>query len=220
VLPREAALVSTPSPEWTLAAGDPMVAAATFVTPDDALTLLTEDVAEVRARAGRRLTTMIFAASLALVIGAALLELWGTRRELAAVQAERARLRPQLQSMLTGRSTFEASNRKLSALFAAQRETPYLSGVIAAITDALPADAYLLSFRARRDTLILDGLAKNSTEAFNALAEVPGLANVKSVGGVQRQLQDDGTALEHFSVQARMLLPVPPSASPFTGRGK
>jgi len=98
--------------------------------------------------------------------------------------------------------------------------TERLRSVIAAITDALPADAYLLSFRARRDTLILDGLAKNSTEAFNALAEVPGLANVKSVGGVQRQLQDDGTALEHFSVQARMLLPVPPSASPFTGRGK
>jgi hypothetical protein len=163
---------------------------------------------------------MIFAASVLLIVGAALLELWGVKRELASVQAQRARLKPQLQSTLTGRSTFETSNRKLSALFAAQRESPYLSGVIASVTDALPAGAYLLSFRARQDTLILDGLAKNSTEAFDALAEVPGLANVKSVGGVQRQLQDDGTALEHFSVQARMLLPVPPSASPFPGRRK
>jgi hypothetical protein len=197
-----------------------MVAAATFVTPDDALTLLTEGVAEVRARSGRRLTLMLFAASVVLLVGAALLQLWGVKRELAAVQAERARLRPQLQSTLAGRSTFEASNRKLASLFAAHREAPYLSGVIASVTDALPEGSYLLSFRARRDTLILDGLAKSSGEAFAALEAIPGLANVKSVGGVQRQLQDDGTALEHFTVQARMPLPIAPSASPFAGRRK
>lgn len=216
-LPREAAIVNVPGSEWTSAAADPMVAAATFVRADDALTLLTEDAAEVRARAGRRLTTMVFAASVVLLLGAALVELWGVKRELAAVQAERARIRPQLQSTLSGRTTFEASNRKLASLFEAQRETPYLSGVIASVTDALPAGAHLLSFRARRDTLILDGLAKNSGEAFAALEAIPGLVNVKSVGGVQRQLQDDGTALEHFTVQARMLLPVPPSSSPFAG---
>ena len=219
-LPRESATVNIPGTEWTSAASDAMVAAATFVTPDDPLTLLTEDVAEIRARAGRRLTTMIFAAALVLLVGTALVELWGVKRELAAVQAERARIRPRLQSMLAGRSNFEASNRKLSTLFAAQRETPYLSGVIASVTDALPEGAYLLSFRARRDTLVLDGLAKSSGEAFTALESIPGLVNVKSIGGVQRQLQDDGTALEHFTVQARMLLPAAPSASPFVGRRK
>jgi hypothetical protein len=219
-LPRESAAINTPPNDWIATAGDPMVAAATFVTPDDALTLLTEGVAEVRARSGRRLTLMLFAASVVLLVGAALLQLWGVKRELAAVQAERARLRPQLQSTLAGRSTFEASNRKLASLFAAHREAPYLSGVIASVTDALPEGSYLLSFRARRDTLILDGLAKSSGEAFAALEAIPGLANVKSVGGVQRQLQDDGTALEHFTVQARMPLPIAPSASPFAGRRK
>jgi hypothetical protein len=219
-LPRENVVVNTPSTEWTATAGDPMLAAATFVTPDDALTLLTEGVAEIRARAGRRLTTMIFAAAAVFLVLSALLELWGAKRELAAVQAERARIRPQLQSTLTGRSTFEASNRKLAALFAAHREAPYLSGVIASVTDALPEGAYLMAFRARRDTLILDGLARSSGEAFTALEGIPDLVNVKSVGGVQRQLQDDGTALEHFTVQARMLLPAPPSSSPFAGRRK
>ncbi|HET9425496.1 MAG TPA: PilN domain-containing protein [Gemmatimonadaceae bacterium] len=217
-LPRESAIVSTPAAEWTNASGDPMVAAATFVTPDEGLTLRTGDVAELRARHGRRLTFSLFGASVALLLGASLLELWGVKRELAAVQAERARIKPQLQTTLAGLSTFEASNRKLAALFAAQRETPYLSGVIASVTDALPESAYLLSFRARRDTLILDGLATSSAEAFAGLESVPELANVKSVGGVQRQLQDDGTALEHFTVQARMLLPVPLGASPFQRR--
>jgi hypothetical protein len=89
-----------------------------------------------------------------------------------------------------------------------------LSGVIAAVTDALPQDAYLLSFRARRDTLVLDGLAKHAAAAFDALALVPELANVKSAAGVQRQLQDDGTALEHFTIQAQMLLPAATS-TPF-----
>jgi hypothetical protein len=217
-LPPDAAAIDTAAGEWATAAGDPMVAAATFVTPDDALTLLTEGVAEVRARAGRRLTASIIAAAVLFAVLTAIVELWGVKRELAAIQQERDRIRPQLQSLLAGRSTFDASNRKLSALFAAHREAPYLSGVIASVTDALPEGAYLLSFRARRDTLILDGLAKSSGEAFAAIESIPELSNVKSVGGVQRQLQDDGTAMEHFTVQARMLLPAPPSTSPFAGR--
>lgn len=217
-LPHEGAVVSTPPGDWASTSADPMVAAATFATPDDGLTLRTEDVAELRARAGRRLTLSIIGATVALLIAAALMELWGLKRELAAVQAERAGLKPQLESTLSGRSTFEASNRKLASLYAAHREAPYLSGVIASVTDALPEGAYLLSFRARRDTLVLDGLAKSSGEAFAAIEAIPELANVKSVGGVQRQLQDDGTALEHFTIQGRMLLPIPPSASPFGGR--
>jgi hypothetical protein len=217
-LPHDSAVVSTPPADWASASADPMIAAATFATPDDGLTLRTEDVAELRARAGRRLTASLVAATVALLVGAALIELWGIKRELAAVQAERAKLKPQLQSTLSGRSTFEASNRKLAALYAAHREAPYLSGVIASVTDALPEGSHLLSFRARRDTLVLDGLAKSSGEAFAAIEAIPELANVKSVGGVQRQLQDDGTALEHFTIQGRMMLPVPPAASPFAGR--
>lgn len=213
-LPRESVVVTAPGAEWTSATADAMVAAATFATPDDPLTLRTEDVAELRARAGRRLTLSIVAGAVALLLLSALLELWGVKRELAAVQAERAKIRPQIQTTLAGRSSFEASNRKLSALFAAQRETPYLSGVLASVTDALPEGAYLLSFRARRDTLIVDGLATSSADAFAGLESVPELANVKSIGGVQRQLQDDGTALEHFTVQARMLLPVSIGMSP------
>ena len=217
-LPHGSATINPPGSEWTAAASDAMIAAATFVTPDDGLTLRTEDVAELRARAGRKVTLSLIAASVVLLVAAALIELWGVKRELAAVQAERARIRPQLQTTLSGLSTFEASNKKLASLYAAHRETPYLSGVIASVTDALPQGSYLLSFRARRDTLILDGLATSSGEAFAALETVPELANVKSIGGVQRQLQDDGTALEHFTVQARMLLPVPPSVSPIQER--
>jgi hypothetical protein len=218
VLPRESAVVSAPPSEWVGASSDPMVAAATFVSPDDALTLRTEDVSELRARAGRRTTALIFAAAILLLLLSAGFELWGAKRELAAVQAERARIRPQLQTTLAGQSTFEASNRKLAALFAAHRQAPQLSAVIASVTDALPEGAYLMSFRARGDTLVVDGLAKSSEEAFAGLESVPELANVKAIGGVQRQLQDDGTALEHFTVQARMLMPVPPATPVFRGK--
>lgn len=217
-LSRESAAINSPAPEWTAAASDPMIAAATFANSDDGLALRTGDSAELRERAGKRLSLAIFAAAAVLMVGAASLELWGVKRELAAVKAERASIRPHLETRLTGRTTFEASNRKLSALFAAHREAPYLSGVIASVTDALPQGAYLLSFRARHDTLVVDGLATSSAAAFAGLESVPELANVKSIGGVQRQLQDDGTALEHFTVQARMLLPTPPAASAIRGR--
>jgi hypothetical protein len=195
-----------------------MFIAATFVTADDGLTLRTQDAVALRAERGKRITWSILVATAALLMAASGLELWGVKRELSAVNAERARIRPQLQMTVAGRTTFETSNRKLAALFAAHRQSPYLSGVIASVTDALPEDAYLLSFRARRDTLVMDGLAKHAAAAFDALEAIPELANVQSIAGVQRQLQDDGTALEHFTVQARMLLPAPPSASPFRGR--
>lgn len=214
----ESAVINSPAPEFTNAASDPMIAAATFVNSDDGLALRTGDSVELRARAGRRLSLTMFAAAAVLLVGAALVELWGVKRELAAVKAERASIRPRLETRLTGQSTFEASNRKLSALFAAHREAPHLSGVIASVTDALPQGAYLLSFRARHDTLVVNGLATSSAEVFNGLEGVPELANVKSIGGVQRQLQDDGTALEHFTVQARMLLPLPPAAASIRGQ--
>ncbi|HEY6219029.1 MAG TPA: hypothetical protein VIV65_03160 [Gemmatimonadaceae bacterium] len=206
-LSRAAASVSEPPAEWIGSSADPMYVAATFVSVDQPLTLRTESAAEMRAAQGRRLTLRLVAATIALLLVSAGLELWGVKRELAAVNRERAAIRPQLESTIAGRTTLEASGRKLAALFLAQRQSPYLSGVIAAVTDALPQDAYLLSFRARRDTLVLDGLAKHAAAAFDALALVPELANVKSAAGVQRQLQDDGTALEHFTIQAQMLLP-------------
>jgi heme exporter protein D len=202
--------VSTPATQWSQTAGDPMLVAATWASTDDGLTLRTEELTESRAREGRRFVWRAVAASVVVLAMAAAIELWGARRELASLRDQRARIRPQLASTLAGRTNLETSTHRLSALFAAQRETPQLSGVLASVTDALPDGAYLLSFRARRDTLILDGLAKNSGEAFAGLENVPELANVRSIAGIQRQLQDDGTALEHFTVQARMLLPAAP----------
>lgn len=217
-LSRGRAAISSPPADWNGPSADPMFVAATFVTPDEGLTLRTHDAVEVRAARGRRITWSIIGATVVLLIIAAGLELWGVRRELNVVNAERATIRPRLQTTMAGRTNYETSTRKLAVLFAAHRQAPYLSGVIASITDALPDDAYLLSLRARHDTLVLDGLAKHAAAAFDALEAIPDLANVRSIAGVQRQLQDDGTALEHFTVQARMLLPVPPSASPFRGR--
>lgn len=214
-MPPSAATVSTPPAEWARPDTDPMFIAASFATPDEGLALRTEDVAELRARQGRKVSIGIAAGIAALLLFAAMLELWGAKRELAAIQAEREALRPQLQTTLTGRSTLEASSRRLNTLFAAHRESPYVSGVLAAVTDALPEGSYLMSFRTRRDTLVLDGLATNAAQAFDQLVASPDLANVRSIAGVQRQLQDDGTALEHFTVQALMLLPAPwPSSSP------
>jgi hypothetical protein len=207
------AVVSMPSAQWSETAADAMLAAATWANTDDGLTLRTGELAELRAREASRFMWRALVASIVLLALAAVIELWGAKRELASLRDQRARIRPQLTSTLAGRASLENSTRRLAALFAAQRETPQLSGVMAAVTDALPEGAYLLSFRARRDTLILDGLAKNSGEAFAGLENAPELANVRSIAGIQRQLQDDGTALEHFTVQARMLLPPAPAPS-------
>jgi hypothetical protein len=39
---------------------------------------------------------------------------------------------------------------------------------------------------------------------FDALERMPGFTNVRSAAAVRRELQDDGSALEHFTIAGRM----------------
>jgi Tfp pilus assembly protein PilN len=114
---------------------------------------------------------------------------------------------------LIGRTTVEATYRHLAVLNGIERSTPQWAAVIATLSTSIPSDAYLTAIRSRDDSLIVDGLAERAARVFDALEKAPGLTDVKAAAAVRRELQDDGTALDHFTIAARVMTNPPARAT-------
>jgi hypothetical protein len=173
--------------------------------------LRAEDSIQVERARVRKATLATLGAAAALLVLAALVELWGVHHQLRLVQEERARIRPALSSTLMGRTTVDATYRHLAALSGVERSMPHWSDVITTLTDAIPDDAHLTAIRAREDSLVIDGLAVHAARVFDGLEAVPELFDVKAAAPVRRELQEDGTALDHFTIAARVKTNVAPA---------
>jgi Tfp pilus assembly protein PilN len=194
----------TPGPNWAASADFPDLIAAQFAGGDNGPRLRGEQARVLERAQARRATTWVSVAAAALFVLAGVLEFWGVRRELRMVKAERARIRPQIANTLVGRSTIEAAYGHLATLNAAESAAPQWSRTIASVSHHLPQEAYLLSLRTRGDSLVVDGLAEHAARVFDALERMPGFTNVRSAAAVRRELQEDGSALEHFTIAGRM----------------
>ena len=196
--------------EGSGASDGPDALAARFAASDAGPVLRGEDsVAAARAGA-RKAALLVTAAAIVLFLASAGVELWGVRHQLAQVRAERQALRPQLATTMVGRTTVDATYRHLVALNQIEATSPRWSSVIATLSQSVPEEAYLTAIRARQDSLIVDGLAGHAARVFDALERTRGLIDVKSAAPVRRELQEDGPALEHFTIAARVE-PVKPS---------
>jgi len=151
-----------------------------------------------------RLAWALSVAAAALLVLSAGLELWGVKHQLRVVRAERAALRGQIATTLVGRTTLEAMYGKVASLNAAERSAPQWSAVIAALSEAVPEDAYLTAIRTRQDSLVIDGLGEHAARVFDALANTRGLVDVRAAAPVRREAREDGSALEHFTIAARV----------------
>lgn len=177
-------------------------------------TLRGEDsVASERAGA-RKAAWIVAAAAVVLFAASAGIELWGVRRQLAQVRAEREALRSQLAATMVGRTTVDATYRHLVALNQIESTSPRWSSVIATLSQSVPEEAYLTAIRARQDSLVVDGLAGHAARVFDALERTRGFIDVKSAAPVRRELQEDGPALEHFTIAARVEAVRPSQTAP------
>ena len=190
--------------EWASASERPELLAAHFAGGDAGPTLRGENDVAIERAGARRLAWYLAGAAAVLALLSAGIELWGVKRQLAEVRAERARLRPEIASSLVGRSTVDATYRELSALNAIERAAPHWSSVIVTLSGSVPEDAFLTTIRAREDSLIIDGMAPHAKKVFDAMERTSGLLDVKSSAPVRRETQDDGVSLEHFAIAARV----------------
>lgn len=201
-------VVATPSVgDMASHADRPDLLAAQFAGEEVGPTLRSEDAVAVDRDRARKATWMVAGAAAALVVLSAGLELWGVHRQLGIVRAERERIRPQIASTMIGRSTVDATSRHLAALNGVERTSPSWSAIITTLSQAITDDAYLTAVRARGDSLIIDGLAEHASRVFDALQRTKMFADVRSAAPVRRELQEDGTALDHFTIAARIVAP-------------
>ncbi len=168
-----------------------------------------DSIATERAGA-RKAAWIVAAAAIVLFAASAAIELWGVRHQLAEVRAAREALRPQLAETMVGRTTVDATYRHLVSLNQIESTSPRWSAVITTLSQSVPDEAYLTAIRARQDSLIVDGLAGHAARVFDALERTRGFIDVKSAAPVRRELQEDGPALEHFTIAVRVE-PVRPS---------
>ena len=172
----------------------------------DALVLaIRSDAArESDRRAVRSSAWRTTAAAAALLVIAALVHALGIRRELASVRAERAAIRPQVEATLAGRTSVDAVYRDVSALAAAAANAPRWSQVLAAVTGGLRDDASLTAFRARGDSIFIDGVAERAAPLFDDLARVAGVSGVRATAPVRREAAEGEQPVEHFAIGARV----------------
>ena len=182
----------------------PDVLAARFAGSSLGPVLRGEDSFALERAGAHKAAWIVAAAAVVLFIAAAGIELWGVRRQLAEVRAERAALRPQLAATMVGRTTVDATYKHLLALNQVESASPRWSSVIATLSQSVPEEAYLTAIRARQDSLVVDGLAGHAARVFDAIERTRGFTDVKSAAPVRRENQEDGPALEHFTIAARV----------------
>jgi hypothetical protein len=187
-----------------IAGGDVLAAQFAGETEGSGPTLRSEDAATVDRVRATKLTWAISGVAAALLVLSAGVELWGVTHQLRVVREERAALRGQITATLVGRTTLESMYRQVAALNTIDRTAPQWSAVIASLSEAVPQDAHLTAIRTRQDSLVVDGLGEHAARVFDALASTPGLIEVRSAAPVRREAQDDGSALEHFTIAARV----------------
>ena len=198
--------VSVTSPIGMLAdvAADAALVAAAFVVDVESLVFRTE---EMRIADQKRRTSMLYiicAAASVLLMASAGFMWWDVSRELAAVKAERAEIKPQLTTTLLGRSSVEIVSNQLQILAKNERESAHWSVIIADLTRHLPDDAHLTGFRGWSDSVRFDGLAERAASVFAPLAKAESFFGIKAAAAVRLEPQVDGSSMEKFTLVANV----------------
>jgi Tfp pilus assembly protein PilN len=199
------AVAVAPVPDdWLEYANAADVVAALFAGASMGPSLASESVRSAWRDRARQVTRIVAGAAVVLYVLAAAIELWGVHRELAAVQAQRAAIRPQVSATLIGRSSLEDAYQRLAAIAAAQRSAPHWAPMLAELSARLPEDAYLTTVRTRGDSLVVDGLAASASKVFTAIDASPRLAGVRAPAPVRRQAPEGEDPMERFTLAATL----------------
>ncbi len=188
--------------EWGEYADSVDVVAALFAGASGGPVLASESVRAAWQDQARRVTRIVAAAAAVLCVTAAAFELWGVHRELAAVQAQREAIRPQVSATLIGRSSLEDAYRRLAMIAASQRSAPHWAPVLAELSERLPEDAYFTTVRTRGDSIVVDGMAVSASKVFAAIDASPNLVGVRAPAPVRRQAPEGEDPMERFTLAA------------------
>jgi hypothetical protein len=205
------ARVVTPDAQWQSMSEHPEILAARFAPEATGLAIRTEESRETERVDIGRLAWWGVGLAAAVLVLAGVVNYLGAKRELASVQAARAAIRPQVEVTLVGRSSVETVYRQVAALARSSREAPRWSVLLASLAQQLPDAASLTAFRARGDSIFLDGVADHAGPVFDDIGRTPGVIGVRATAPVRRESIEGEDPLEHFSIGALVRSNVPPA---------
>lgn len=183
----------------------PALLAARFATRASGPSLLPDSERALLAHNARRANVVRFAAAAALLVAAAGIQLWGLSREHDAIVAERARLREPVTRALAVRDSLGQVANRLATIRSASASSPRWAPLLVALSTRLPDDAFLLSLRADRDSLRLEGEAARAEGVFDALRGLQGFTALRPDGPIRQEIADDGSTSERFTLSARVV---------------
>lgn len=199
---------------WAEHSDMPAMLAAAFAGASRGPLLMNQQAREAWSARVRKATLVVAGVAALLLIVAAVVTMWGVRRELKQVQAQRAAVHPLVAATLIGRSTVEDAYRRLAALADAQRAAPHWAPVLADLSALLPDDAFLTAFRTRGDSLTVDGMAAHAASVFDAIHDSQLLSGVRAPAPVRAEAPEGGNPLERFTIAATLRSSAPPPAAP------
>ena len=189
---------------WRAMSESPEAMAAAFATHTSEFDLLPQEAHAARDERSRRAAiAMSVAAAVLLLVGLAA-PLWDAKRELAAIDAQRARIRDAVSKVAEARGTIDAIQRRVSALTPIESEATRWSAVLAEVAGHLPRDAYLVNVRGAADTLTVEGVASVAATTVAALERAPNIGGVRPTGEIRRELTPDGAPVQRFTLTARI----------------
>lgn len=168
---------------------------------DSAPTLLPESVRRERARAARRRTALLAAAASILLLIAAAAHLTGLRREVDAVRARRAEIRPQVGRALEARGGVTELRERLRVLSALEAQAPQWTERMASLARALPDSAWLRTLTADSAGVRMAGVARSVSTVIPALEASPRFDRVGLAAPIRWEAGDTG---ERFEVSAQI----------------
>jgi hypothetical protein len=198
------ARVSTPDARWLALAERPDALAARFAGAAAGPVIRSEESREQDLSQVRRGAWSLFGIAAATLLVAGVVHYYGVKRELAALESARAAIRSQVQASLVGRSSVDAAYRQVASLATVSRNATRWSAVLADLAAQLGDNASLSAFRARGDSIFIDGVADQAAPVFDDLARVPGVSGVRATAPVRRESVEGQPPLEHFSLGAQI----------------
>jgi Tfp pilus assembly protein PilN len=163
--------------------------------------LLPDALVRDRARAARRRTAALSAATAVTLILAAWLHLWGLRREVEAVAARRRQISAPVKDALEARSNVEGVRSRLETIATLEQGAQGWTRAMAALARALPDSAHLRTFSADSSGVRLAGIARSASSVVPALEASPSFEKVSLAAPVRWEQGDAG---ERFDVAAML----------------
>ena len=199
---------------WIMVA-DPAAAAnvaeaAAAYAHDAGLELVPLNVLVERQHSARSLALRIAGVAAVLFVAAAGLELWGARRELAAVRASRAEVAPTVAPLILARDSVDRLNARAVAIDQIAASSPSYTRALLDLALLLPRDAHLTRLHATGDTVLIQAIGARAGEAIESLRSSPSLRDVRLRGIIERELEAGATATERFTLVARLAEDEPP----------